>query len=136
MGIEIGPEVTDKDKFIQEKIKEAIQSIIDSNLSVDNVEQGIQKLSLGIFTGYGKIQEYARATGPRQIGNLENLTKVIYPSLTVDHYIAIFMVNVQKNHFTNTTTTSTYVYDYDSAGNILSATELKKDTTEEYTVPV
>ena len=136
MGIEIGPEVTDKDKFIQDEIKKAIQSIIESNLSADNVEQGIQKLSLGIFTGAGKIQEYARATGPRQIGNLENLTKVIYPSLTVDHYIAIFMVNVQKNHFTNTTTTSTYVYDYDSAGNIVGKTELKKDATSEYTVPV
>ena len=46
------------------------------------------------------------------------------------------MINVQQNHFTNTTTTSTYVYDYDSAGNILSATELKNDTTTEYTVPV
>ena len=136
LGIEIGPEVTDKDKFIQDKIKKAIQSIIESNLSADNVEQGIQKLSLGIFTGAGKIQEYARATGPRQIGNLENLTKVIYPSLTVDHYIAIFMINVQQNHFTNTTTTSTYVYDYDSAGNIVGRTELKKDAISEYTVPV
>ena len=136
LGIEIGPEVTDKDKFIQDEIKKAVQSIIESNLSADNVEQGIQKLSLGIFTGAGKIQEYARATGPRQIGNLENLTKVIYPSLTVDHYIAIFMINIQQNHFTNTTTTSTYVYDYDSAGNIVGKTELKKDTTKEYTVPV
>ena len=137
LSIEISPDVTNEDEFIQNKIKETIQKIISSNLDVANVDdQGIQKLSLGIFTGYGKIQEYARATGPRQIGNLENLTKVIYPSLTTDHYIAIFMINVQQNHFTNTTTTSTYVYDYDSAGNIVGKTELKKDATSEYTVPV
>ena len=116
-----------------------IENIIDKLFGESghfNQTKITDNLKKGIFTGYGKIQEYARATGPRQIGNLENLTKVIYPSLTVDHYIAIFMINVQQNHFTNTTTTSTYVYDYDSAGNILSTKELKKDATTEYTVPV
>ena len=85
-------------------------------------------LSAGIFTSYEKIQEYARATGPRSIGGIENLTKVIYPSLTTDHYIAIFMVNVQKTYFT----TSTTIYDYDSSGNVLGTPII---TENNYTLP-
>ena len=116
LGIEIDPDITNKDQFIQEKIEEAIKAIVDLNVDETNVDdQGKHNLSIGIFTGKGKIQEYARATGPRSIGNLENLTKVIYPSLTTDHYIAIFIVNIQKNYFK--CAEDMPVGDYDSSGN-------------------
>ena len=98
-------------------------SLADSgkDATVENIitelfnKQTNNNLSAGIFTGDEKIQEYARATGPRSIGNLENLTKVIYPSLTTDHYIAIFMVNIQKTYFKFNE--GELIGDYDSSGN-------------------
>lgn len=96
-------------------IEEAIQDLLSIQDESD--------LNTGNFTGYGKIQEYARVSGPRSIGNLENLTKATYPSLTTDHYIAIFMVNIQQTYFENGGT----VYDYDSAGNIIGTTEISSN---------
>ena len=93
----------DKDETVENIITELFNKQTNNNLSA------------GIFTGDEKIQEYARATGPRSIGNLENLTKVIYPSLTTDHYIAIFMVNIQKTYFKFNE--GELIGDYDSSGN-------------------
>ena len=130
LGVEIGPDVTNKDQFIQDKIEEAVKAIVDLNVKETNVDnQGKHKLSTGIFTGDEKIQEYARATGPRSIGNLENLTKVIYPSLTTDHYIAIFMVNIQKTCFKVNEYEDVPLCDYDSSGNKTVLSNIPTDST-------